>query len=343
MPLKVSIVGGSGYVGGEVLRLLLQHPKTEVIQVTSESYKGNYVYQIHPNLRGLTSLKFTSIEDLERTDICFVALPHKISSQMMKNILKKSEYVIDKGTDFRLNTAEEYREWYKTEHACPELLDSFVYGMPEINREAIKKSKLVACPGCNATATILGLYPFFNKKLVDEKRTVVDIKTGSSEGGNKPSLGSHHPERNDSVRSYKPSGHRHMSEIKMILKKEFSFSATTMPLVRGILMTAHLFLEKPLENKEIWNILRETYANEPFIRIVKSRKGIYRYPEPKIVWGTNYCDIGFEIDQVNQRLIIISSIDNLMKGASGQAIQCMNIMLGFNETLGLTFPGLHPI
>lgn len=343
MKIKASIVGASGYVGGEALRLLLDHPEVEVVQATSESNIRKFVHQVHPNLRKRTMLKFTSINDLEKVDVIFLGLPHKLSSSKIKYIMSKAKKIIDKGSDFRLRNKKDYQKWYDYKHPHPELLIKFVYGIPELHREEIKKADYVACAGCNATATILGLYPLYKNKLIEEK-TVVEVKGGSSEAGNKPSLGSHYSERRDVVRSYKPTGHRHMAEVMQELNTDyFSFSATSIGLVRGILMTAHVFLKKKVQDKDIWKIYRQEYGNEPFIRLVKERTGVYRYPEPKLLWGTNYCDIGFELDKISNRLVVISAIDNLMKGAAGQAVQCMNLMFGFPETMGLEFPGLHPV
>ena len=180
--------------------------------------------------------------------------------------------------------------------------------------------------------------------MIDMEKTVVEVKAGSSQAGNKSTPGSHHPERKDVVRSYKPTGHRHMAEVMQELNSPyFAFSATSIGIVRGILMTGHVVLKEDLQDKDVWKVYRQEYGQEPFIRLVKERQGIYRYPEPKLLWGTNYCDIGFEIDKQSNRLVVISAIDNLMKGAAGQAVQCMNLMFNFDETLGLEFPGLHPI
>ena len=200
----------------------------------------------------------------------------------------------------------------------------------------------MACAGCNATATTLALAPLARRDLISS--VVIDVKAGSSEGGNAASEASHHPERSGAVRSYRPTRHRHVAEITQSLGGfPVHFSATSIEMVRGILATCHVFLNEPREEKEIWAIFREDYAKEPFIRIVKERSGIHRYPEPKLLSGTNFCDIGFEVDADSNRLVIISAIDNLMKGAAGQAVQCFNIMHGLDESAGLTFPGLHPI
>ncbi len=342
--IRASIVGASGYTGGEVLRLLLNHPNVEVVQATSESNIGKFVYQVHPNLRKKTMLKFTSINTLVEVDVIFLGLPHKISSSKIDYIMSKTKKIIDKGSDFRLSDLEDYRKWYNFEHPRPELLEKFVYGIPELHREEIKKSDYVAAAGCNATATILGLYPLYKNKLIDTEKTVVDIRAGSSEAGNKGNEGSHHPERNNSMRMFIATGHRHKAEIMQELKcPDIKLSVSSMPLVRGVSMTAHVFLKEKADEKSIWKIYREAYSNEPFIRIVKDLQGVHRYPEVKFLWGSNYCDIGFELDNDGKTLVVFCALDNLMKGAAGQAVQCMNLMFGFDETAGLEFSGLHPV
>ena len=235
-----------------------------------------------------------------------------------------------------------YETWYGQPHPRPQLLERFVYGVPEINRPALKSATHVACAGCNATASTLALGPLARRNLISS--VVIDVKAGSSEGGNASSEASHHPERSGAVRSYRPTRHRHVAEISQALGEfPIHFSATSIEMVRGILATCHVFLSNPQQEKEIWGMYREDYAQEPFIRIVKERSGIHRYPEPKLLSGTNFCDLGFEVEAGTHRVVLISAIDNLMKGAAGQAIQCFNLMHEFEETTGLTFPGLHPI
>ncbi len=345
--LKVSIVGGSGYTGGEVLRLLLFHPNVELGQVTSERFAGKSVFKIHPNLRKITSLKFSLLAELGASDVIFLCLPHGKSMAAMPEMMQKAGKIIDLSGDFRLNSLAEYERWYGRPHTLPDRLADFVYGIPELHRAQMRSAKYVSSAGCNATATILGLYPFFKNRLVDLHKTVVEVKGGSSEGGNSPSDASHHPERSDTVRSYKPTRHRHVAEVIQELSfgqpAQIHFSATALGIVRGALATCHLFLNESLEEKDIWKLLRAEYGAEPFIRIVKEKTGVYRYPEPKILSGTNYCDIGFEKDPESDRLVVISAIDNLMKGAAGQAVQAFNIMNGFEETTALQFPGLHPV
>ncbi len=344
--LRASIVGASGYAGGELLRLLLDHPNIEVQQVTSESNQTRHVYSLHPNLRGRTRLKFTSLSELEDCDMLFVSLPHKTSMEKTAQLQDRAKYVIDLSADFRLREPEVYKQWYKVDHSHPQLLAEFVYGIPEVNRKPIQNTRRVSGAGCNATATILGLYPLVKAGLhIDQ--VIVDIKAGSSEGGNKPSLASHHPERSGCVRSFAPSGHRHTAEVLQVMGwtdlTKVQMSVTTIEMVRGILATIHVFTPEKLEEKALWKIFRAAYKDEPFMRIVKDRQGIYRYPEPKILTGSNYCDVGFEVDQASGRIVVISAIDNLMKGAAGNAVHGMNIMCGFPETAGLSFPGLHPI
>ena len=344
---QVSIAGGSGYAGGELLRLLLGHPGVEVAQVTSESHAGQPVARCHPNLRKRTSLVFCPAAGLQACDVLFLCLPHGQAMQQMDRWAALAPRLIDLSADFRLKQAAAYRTWYNLDHPRPELLDEFVYGIPELHRDEMKTARWISSAGCNATAVILALHPLFAGDLVHPEQTVVEAKVGSSEGGSDVSEASHHPERSRCVRSYKPSGHRHVAEMVQELGRgepvRIHFSATAIDLVRGILATAHVFLKEPLAEKDIWRLYREAYGEEPFIRIVKDREGIHRLPEPKLVIGTNYCDIGFERDPHSNRLVVLSAIDNLMKGAAGQAVQALNIMNGWPETAGLEFAGLHPI
>jgi N-acetyl-gamma-glutamyl-phosphate/LysW-gamma-L-alpha-aminoadipyl-6-phosphate reductase len=347
--LKAAIVGGSGYTGGELLRILLRHPKVEVASVTSRNLRGRYVYKSHPNLRGATKLRFTSPDDLSESeyDVIFLALPHGASMERMEDFIEIADKVIDLSADFRLKDKEDYVKWYGYEHKNPKLLQRFVYGMPELYRERIKRADLVAVPGCIATSAIIPLKP-----LVDEfrvKLVVVDSKVGSSAGGAKINPGSHHPERSGVVRSYKPTGHRHLAEMEQELNREgtisLNFSPHAIEMVRGIMSTIHLFMEDSYEYEErdIWQAYVKPYKDEPFVRLVRERGGLYRYPEPKLLIGTNYCDVGFEKDVRTGRLVVMSALDNLVKGAAGQAVQCMNLMFGLDERAGLESMGFHPI
>jgi LysW-gamma-L-alpha-aminoadipyl-6-phosphate/LysW-L-glutamyl-5-phosphate reductase len=335
-------VGGSGYVGGELLRLLLGHSNVEVTQITSQQYAGRYVHSLHPNLRGSTKLQFVRPEELKRCDLLFLALPHGETARRIGEFAEMAERVIDLSADFRLRNPEAYSRWYGWEHPSPEWLGRFVYGLPELRREEIKNARYVSGVGCNATAVNLALWPLASRGLIE--RAIIEVKVGSSEGGNQHSQSSHHPERSGAVRSFAPTGHRHQAEMLQELGRfELYFSATAIELVRGVMCTAHTFLREPLPEREIWKIYREAYGQEPFVRIVKDHAGVFRYPEPKILSGSNYCDVGFERDPHSERLVIMSAIDNLMKGAAGSAVQAMNLMLGWEETTGLDFTGLHPI
>ena len=365
--IRVAIAGGSGYAGGELLRLLLAHPDAEVAQVTSERFAGKFVHRTHPNLRGLTRLKYVPLGELSSCDVLFSCLPHGASARHIDAFLANAERVIDLGADFRLGSADEYERFYREPHPRPGLLGRFVYGIPELNRDALRSTSLVACAGCNATVSILALRPLFLEQVA--KSAVIEVKVGSSEAGNRASEASHHPERSGAMRSYKPTGHRHLAEIRAVLGgagatqagapvamavaggseartrapvPDIHFSATAVEMVRGILATCHVFLNEDLDEKDLWRIYRRAYADEPFVRIVKERTGIHRYPDPKLLAGSNYCDIGFERDPHARRVVVMAAIDNLMKGAAGQAVQAFNIVHGLPERRGLEFPGLHP-
>ena len=346
--LRVAIAGGSGYIGGDLVRLLLQHPSVTLTQVTSERNQGKFVHSVHPNLRHLTRLKFVSMGDLEPCDVLFLALPHGMTQSRLDEMQQLSERIIDLSSDFRLQDPQAYKTWYGRDHACPDKLGSFVYGIPELHRDTIAQANHVSGTGCEATATILGLYPLAKAGLLSEATPIViEAKIGSSAAGNQPSLASHHPERHGVLRSFQPTGHRHTAEVVQELSGEtplqVHFSATSVELVRGILITAHVFLQRSTSDKELWGIYRDAYKDEPFMRIVKERRGVYRYPEPKLLSGTNFCDVGFEADPHSDRVVVLSALDNLVKGGAGNGVQAMNCMLGLDETTGLTFPGLHPV
>ncbi len=340
--IRASIVGGSGYAGGELLRLLLSHPEVEVVQVTSERSKGRFVHSLHPNLRGRCGLKFASSKDLEPVDVLFLALPHGSAAKNIERYAGLAERIVDLSADFRLDDAAEYERWYGEAHPAPEWLGKFVYGLPEFSREQLRGARYASGVGCNATAVNLSLLPLAQRGLIE--RAVIEVKVGSSEGGASAGPASHHPERAGCVRSFAPTGHRHQAEMAMVLGgPELYFSATAIDMVRGVLCTAHVFLNEDLDDRAIWGHYREAYGGEPFVRIVKERQGLYRFPEPKLLAGSNYADIGFQKDEGTNRLVVIGAIDNLVKGASGSAVQSMNLMCGFEESLGLDFPGLHPV
>lgn len=345
--VRVAIVGGSGYTGGELLRLLLVHSHVEVTQVTSDSYAGKPVTWAHPNLRKRTKLQFSGHAELDGCDTLFLCLPHGESMKRMTGYTSLADRVIDLSADFRLGSPAIYQRYYGTAHTCPDLLTQFVYGIPELHRDKMRQACFVSSAGCNATAVILALYPLYKHGLANADRTVADVKTGSSEGGAAVNSGSHHPERSGAVRSYSPTGHRHGAEVMQELSLDrpatVHLSATSVEMVRGVLATCHVFPTRRVALKDIWMVYRQEYGSEPFIRLVAENHGIYRFPEPKLLAGTNYCDIGFELDADGGRLVVISALDNLMKGAAGQALQAFNIMHGFDETTALDFSGLHPL
>jgi len=350
--VKVGVIGASGYVGGELLRLLIKHPKAELTMATSSTYAGQYVYRLHPNLRGQTDLKFVKPDlkkAVEECDLLFMATPHGVSSNLVPSILETGIKIIDLSADFRLKNPEDYVRWYGWKHANPDLLDEAVYGLPELHREEIRGAQLVACPGCMAACAILAMAPIIKAGKVEADRIVVDAKVGSSGAGYGVSRSVHHSEHYSVVRPYKPVGHRHTAEIEQELgvlssgKVLVSMSAHAVNMVRGILTTCHLFLKEPMKPIDVWRLYRGFYSGEPFIRFIRDRRGIFRYPDPKIVVGTNFCDLGFEIDDHAPRLVALSALDNLIKGAAGTAVQNMNIILGCDEREGLRDIGLHPI
>ncbi|NJN67487.1 MAG: N-acetyl-gamma-glutamyl-phosphate reductase [Chloroflexaceae bacterium] len=343
--VSVSIVGASGYVGGELLRLLLWHPQATVAQATSRRYAGRYLHQVHPNLRGRSALQFVHPDTLAPCEVLFLALPHGEAAAAIAHYAALAPRIVDCSADFRLRDPQVYHRWYGKDHPAPAWLERFVYGLPEINRQALRDASYASGVGCNATATNLALLPLAQAGLVDETRpVVVEIKVGSSEGGAEPSESSHHPERAGAVRSFAPVGHRHTAEVEQVTGlTNVHLSVTSVELVRGALATAQVFASAPVREKDLWQAYRAWVREQPFVRVVRERSGVYRFPEPKILAGSNYADIGFALDETSGRIVSICAIDNLMKGAAGSAVQSMNLMCGFEETAGLGFPGLHPV
>ena len=340
--IRAGIVGGSGYTGGELLRLLHFHPRVEVTQITSRQHAGRYVHSAHPNLRGVSSLKFIHPDVLTECDLLFLALPHGTVARNIDRYAGMAHKLIDLSADFRLDCAATYEKYYGGPHPAPRWLDRFVYGLPEINREALLGANYVSGVGCNATAVNLALLPLVNAGII--KRAASEIKVGSSEGGNKSSPGSHHPIRSGAVRSYKASGHRHQAEVQRVLGDDIPihFSVTAIEMVRGIHLLAHCYLSEIKVERDIWRLYRAQYRDEPFVRLVSGKVGLHRLPEPRVVAGTNYCDIGFELDEDGVHLVVIAALDNLGKGAAGSAVQSMNLMYELDETTGLEFPGIYP-
>jgi N-acetyl-gamma-glutamyl-phosphate/LysW-gamma-L-alpha-aminoadipyl-6-phosphate reductase len=337
-----SVVGASGFTGGELLRLLAGHPRFEVAQATSRSYENKTVGWVHPNLRGL-ELRFSSPADLESVDVLFACTPHGVSMERIDAFRAAADTVVDLSADFRLDTEAQYDEWYDG-HDRPELLAAAEYALPELNRENLPGAELIASGGCNATAAILGLKPLFDADvLTGGEQLVVDVKVGSSEGGAGGGEASSHPERSGVVRPYAPTGHRHEAEIEQFLGTSVSFTAHAVDMTRGASATCHVYPDSPVSKGDLWGAFRDSYEDEPFVRLVAGGSGVYRYPEPKAVAGSNDAEVGFELDPGNGRVVVFSAIDNMMKGSAGQAVHAANVALGFEETAGLDFAGLHPV
>lgn len=342
--VRVSVVGASGYTGGEVLRLLLGHPDVQIHQVTSESNAGSYVYAVHPNLRKLTQMQFVSATALASCDVLFMALPHGEAHKRIEHYSKLANVIIDLSADFRLRDLVTYERYYGEPHGAPQWVDKFVYGLPEVSRDVLKGATYASGVGCNATASILALLPLVKAGLIDSSRPVfVDLKVGSSEGGATASASSHHPERSGAVRTFAATGHRHEAEVAQALGIDNVYlSITSVEMIRGVMATAQVFTQPGLEEKALWKAYRSVYGSEPFVRIVHEKSGIHRHPEPKWLAGTNYCDVGWESQPETGRIVALAALDNLGKGAAGSAVQCMNLMVGLDEMAGLGFPGLHP-
>jgi len=347
--IRAAVVGGSGYAGGELLRLLTGHPEVEVSQVTSERLAGKPVASVHPPLRNRTDLRFSSRMSLDSADVLFAALPHGESSTEVERLRAAAPVIIDLGADFRLRDAASYPRWYGWAHPAPEELETAVYGLAELHRAEIADAGLIATGGCLATASILGLAPLACAGVIDAAMPlVVEAKVGSSAAGAQPGEATHHAHRSGELRSYAPTGHRHTAEIVQELRlgpdgQTVAFSATAVEAVRGVLITAHAFLNTDMDDRALWQLYRSRYASEPFVRIVKSRTGLHRSPNPKLLTGTNFCDIGFERDPHSRRVVVTAALDNLVKGSAGQAVQALNIRHGFPESLGLEFTGLYPV
>jgi LysW-gamma-L-alpha-aminoadipyl-6-phosphate/LysW-L-glutamyl-5-phosphate reductase len=342
MSLSVGIVGGSGYTGGELLRLLHFHSHVTVTQVTSRENATHYVHSVHPNLRNVSHLQFIHPDALQPCDVLFLCLPHGTASRHIEKYSALAPVIIDLSADFRLNNSDEYARWYGEAHPAPQWLDQFVYGLPEVRREQLRSAKYASGVGCNATTVNLALLPLVKNNLLE--RASIELKVGSSEGGNQANDGSHHPIRSGAVRVYKATQHRHTAEVHMILgaTAPIHFAVTAIEMVRGVHLTAHVYLNQAVAEKDIWRAYRQAYKDEPFIRLVSSKTGLHRLPEPRIVAGTNFVDIGFELDDDGKHLVVVAALDNLGKGAAGSAVQCMNLMCGFNETIGLEFCGVYP-
>lgn len=336
--MDIGIIGGSGYTGGELLRLLAGHPEARVVAVTSRSRKGQKIGDTHTHLRRIYDLSFEDLSTEEvasRSDIVFTAVPHGTAMQVVPSLLDAGVKVIDLSADYRLKT-EVFEKIYKMKHTDPR---EAVYGIPELHPE-VGKQQFVANPGCYPTGASLAAAPLAAAGLIE--LAVFDSKSGISGAGAEPTEVSHYPNMAENIQAYKLTSHRHRAEIVQELSRlepglgKISFTPHVIPSVRGILTTAHIFVKEELGGEEISEIYGNFYRNKPFIRLIK---GI---PVLGSVRGSNFCDIGFEVEKDSSRIVIISTIDNLVKGASGQAIQNMNLMFGLDEKMGLWMPGFAP-
>ena len=346
--VKVGIVGASGYTSSELLRFLMCHPgELKIEMVTSETYPGQRVDRIMPNLRGLIDLEFEPLE-IEalgnRVDVVVLAVPHKVAMSYVPEILKQGLRVIDFSADYRLDDPDTYQGWYHVEHSDPEWMERAVYGLPELYRNEIRKAELVANPGCYPTSAILPTLPLLARDLVEPSSIIIDAKSGISGAGRTPSATTHYPNRESNFMAYNIGTHRHTPEIEQELSKiadeaiRVTFTPHIAPMTRGILSTLYFQLKAEISTESLSAIYSKFYEKEPFVRVLDPGE----YPQTKAVAGTNYCDIGLEVDVRTDRVVVMAAIDNLGKGASSAVVQNLNVMFGLDETAGLRIPGMMP-
>ena len=342
--IRAGIVGGTGYTGVELLRLLVLHPQVQLQVVTSRADAGKHVHEVYPNLRGHIDILFTepNVQSLVGCDVVFFATPNGTAMLMARELLDNGVKVIDLAADFRLQDLQLWQQWYNMEHACPDLLEHAVYGLPEVNREAIKDATLVACPGCYPTAVQLGFLPLLEKSLVDAGQLIADVKSGVSGAGRKAQLNSLMSEAGESFKAYSVSGHRHLPEITQGLNRAsaiavgLTFVPHLTPMIRGIHATLYAQLQTDAENLQA--LFEQRYADEPFVDVLPQGA----HPDTRNVKGSNMCQIAVYNPQASQTVVVLSVIDNLVKGAAGQAVQNMNLMFNYEETTGLNIVALYP-
>jgi N-acetyl-gamma-glutamyl-phosphate reductase len=344
--LKVGIYGASGYTGQELLKILVRHPEADVVFLTSRKFKGLPVSDIYPVFKNLTDQKYIdpSPEDVASLcDVTFLAVPHGEAMEVAPFFLEKGKKVIDLSADYRLRDIKIYEKWYK-KHTSSELIRRAVYGLPELYRDDILRADLIANPGCYPTGVILALAPVLKEKYIDISSIIVDSKSGLSGAGREPSIGSLFCEANEGFKAYKICTHRHTPEIDQELSLlagcnvTVSFVPHLIPVNRGILSTIYATLQRNISVSDLVGLYKKFYRNDTFVRIYDAGT----YPNISCVRGSNYCDIGIALDDKTGRVIIIAAIDNLMKGAAGQAVQNMNLMSGFPEDIGLNLVSLFP-
>lgn len=348
MTARVGIVGGAGYVGGELMRLLVRHPEAEIAYVASRSRRGELVYRVHPNLRPFLNLRFRDVEVSRISDSCdvvFLCYQHGSGLDLPPALLEVGVKVIDLSANYRLRDPALYRAYYGFDHPHPELLGKRVYGLPELHREEIAGADFVSVPGCIATASILALAPLVGK-LGLGGLLFSHAMIGSTAAGSLPSPYTHHPERANVIRPYKIVDHRHVAEINQELRRfndgiEVVLSAYAVDVVRGLLFGCQIPLDG-IEARDVWGIYRGFYGGEPFVVLLKDPRSVIKLPDPKISVGTNFCYIGFEMGSRSPILAVVSALDNLVKGGAGNAVQCLNLMLGVDEKTALFEPAPHP-
>ncbi|MEO3947306.1 N-acetyl-gamma-glutamyl-phosphate reductase [Gorillibacterium sp. CAU 1737] len=345
--LKAAVVGATGYGGVELVRILLRHPYVELAAVVSSSSVGVPLADSFPHLNGITQLELGAIDPAEirsKADVVFTATPHGVSAALVPQLLAAGLTVIDLSGDLRLKDGEVYRSWYGKDPAEAAYLQEAVYGLAEVNGQEVRGKRLVSNPGCYPTATLLGLVPAVQAGWIDPDSIIIDAKSGVSGAGRGLSLGSHYSEVHDSVKAYKLGKHQHTPEIEQVLsgiagrEVTVTFTPHLVPMTRGILSTIYAKLTERRSEEELAEAYRSYYEGRPFVRI--RRPGTW--PATKEVAGSNYCDIGFSIDERTGRVTIVSAIDNLVKGAAGQAVQNLNLLMGWNEEAGLDFAPLYP-
>ncbi len=342
---NVAILGASGYTGGELIRILVNHPNVKISYITAEKHAGKKVSEVFPHLKGILDLKLEKLDPKkvpDDIDIVFAALPHGASAEVIHEIYKRKIKIIDLGASFRLNEGN-YRQWYG-DHPCSDILEDAVYGISELNKEQIAESNLIANPGCYPTASILPLAPLLKENIVDENSIIIDSKSGVSGAGRSPSLDLHFCEVSEGFKAYKVAEHRHSPEIEQHLseysKKDVNiiFTPHLIPIDRGIFSTIYVKTDKEYTTSELLQKLKDFYKNSHFIRIYDEGQ----FPNISYIRGSNFCDIGIKSIPEKKSAVIVSVIDNLVKGAAGQAVQNMNIMMDLPETTGLNLNPVYP-
>lgn len=345
--LKVAICGGSGYAGAELLRILAAHAEVRITAVTSEKSAGKRVTDLFPHLRQYDNLVYEPLDRekiISKADLFFMALPHAASQVAVDFFVTQGKKVVDLSADYRLRDAKTYEEWYKVSHMFPGTLKKAVYGLPELYRKKIAKSRLVANPGCYPTGAIIGLYPAIKNRFVKLDSIVVDSKSGTSGAGRQSEVSFSYCEVNEGFKAYSVAAHRHTPEIEQELSAaagksvKLNFTPHLVPLDRGILTTIYARLTKDADPKAVHEAYGAAYRKEPFTRVLD----MGRFPNVKNVRGTNLCELGITVNERTTTLIVVTAIDNLVKGASGQAVHNMNIMMGFDETTALNAIALFP-